>query len=215
MARVEQFEKKYNAIEPSKQKDFYLQQRQAFNSRDEKGDFLGRQGIEGAALFVFLNKAGFNGMYRENVAGDFNIPFGKREKLNLAEDRNLRLASSALRALTVLNQDYKLTVADAVPGDLVYFDPPYAPLSKTSSFEGYNSSNLGGFDQEELRDVFINLTERNVHCLVSNSSAPLIEDLYKGFNLVPLTASRAISASADGRKKVKEYLIDNFEQVQG
>jgi DNA adenine methylase len=97
----------------------------------------------------------------------------------------------------------------------VYFDPPYAPLTKTSSFEGYNSSNLGGFNQEELRNLVNDLTLRKVFCLVSNSSAQIIEDLYENYNMEPLQASRAISASAQGRKSVKEYLIDNFKQVLG
>ena len=207
-------ENQYNKLDEIAQQKFYYDKRSLFNAKTDAGLFLNRQGLEGAALFLFLNKAGFNGMYRENATGEFNIPFGKRDRISLFGDSNINLASSALQNLEVFNQDYSETVRGAQPGDIVYFDPPYAPLSKTSSFEGYNSQNLGGFDQVGLRDLFVDLTVRNVHCIVSNSSAESIEALYADFNMEPLTASRAISASPAGRKKVKEYLIDNFEQVQ-
>jgi DNA adenine methylase len=208
------FELEYNLLSGQAQSDYYLAKRKEFNTRVDS-EFLNRLGVRGAALFLFLNKAGFNGMYRENASGEFNIPFGKRDKIKLFEELNLDAASGALARLTINRMQYSETVRDAKEGDLVYFDPPYAPLSSTSSFESYNSENLGGFDQVALRDLVVELTNRRVHCLVSNSSAPIIEELYKDFNLVPLNASRAISASADGRKKVKEYLIDNFKQVQG
>jgi DNA adenine methylase len=204
----------YNDLNADEQQIYYLEKRKIFNEISSDGSFAKRLGATGAALFLFLNKAGFNGMYRENANGEFNIPFGKRSTVNLFEAENLKVASAALRKLDVACQDYSDTVTTAKPGDLVYFDPPYAPLSKTSSFEGYNKSNLGGFDQAALRDLFIELTERGVHCLVSNSSATVIEELYSGFTFSPLTASRAVSASSAGRKSVKEYLIDNFKQVQ-
>ena len=213
-AELNKLQSRYNGLSVDSQQAFYLDKRSLFNEKTEAETFANRLGAEGAALFLFLNKAGFNGMYRENAKGEFNIPFGKREKISLFDDTNLELASTALRNLVVSCQDYAATVENAQPGDLVYFDPPYAPLSKTSSFEGYNSSNLGGFDQQALRDLVIELTNRGVHCLVSNSSAEIIENLYWDFNMEPLMASRAVSASAAGRKNVKEYLIDNFKQVQ-
>lgn len=202
----------YNLLSESEQKDHFAKRRAEFNAQTE-GQFLNREGVSGAANFIFLNKAGFNGMYRENAHGEFNIPFGKRRSLNLFDEENLKGFTQLLENVEILNTSYKVTVQSAQKGDLVYFDPPYAPLSKTSSFEGYNSANLGGFDQRELRDVFVELTDRGVHCLLSNSSATVIETLYKGFNFEPLMASRAISASAAGRKAVKEYLIDNFAQI--
>jgi DNA adenine methylase len=211
---LRELQNEYNILDAKGQQALYYAKREEFNSLDSSQRFPAREGLLGAALFLFLNKAGFNGMYRENRNGAFNIPFGKRERINLFEDGNLELASQSLRNLTVSCQDYRKTVEHATPGDFVYFDPPYAPLSKTSSFEGYNSENLDGFNQEELRDLVIDLTKRGVHCLVSNSSAPIIEELYKDFNMAPLAASRAISASAAGRKKVKEYLIDNFQHIR-
>lgn len=153
-------------------------------------------------------------MYRENATGEFNIPFGKRTSVSLFEDSNIDSVSNIFQNVDIQEQPYYKTVASAKPGDLIYFDPPYAPLTKTSSFEGYNSSNLGGFDQAALRKLVDDLTEKSVFCIVSNSSAEIIEDLYKDYTMAPLTANRAISASAQGRKSVKEYLIDNFSQAQ-
>lgn len=210
---LQRFETDYNQLNPADQLSYFLKVRSEFNSKENEL-FINRQGISGAASFLFLNKAGFNGMYRENAAGEFNIPFGKRQSVSLFEDSNLESVSNLFRNVDIRVQSYDKTVADAKPGDLIYFDPPYAPLTKTSSFEGYNSSNLGGFDQVALRDLVDDLTAKNVFCLVSNSSAKIIEEIYNGYNMEPLTASRAISASAQGRKAVKEYLIDNFSQVQ-
>lgn len=206
-------ENEYNSLSPEAQLQYFLSQREEFNLRDGES-FVNRTEVAGAAKFIFLNKTGFNGMYRENAAGAFNIPFGKRNNVSLFDEANLEATSKLLQNVDLHNQPYKDTVRSAKPGDLVYFDPPYAPLTKTSSFEGYNAANLGGFDQKALKDVVDELTDAKVFCLVSNSSASEIEGLYSDYNLEPLSANRAISASASGRKPVKEYLIDNFKHVQ-
>lgn len=211
---LKKFESDYNQLQPDEQLAYFLSVRSLFNLKTDDS-FANRQGPLGAATFIFLNKAGFNGMYRENAAGEFNIPFGKRVSISLFDETNVESVSRMLQRVDIREQPYSDTVQNALPGDLVYFDPPYAPLTKTSSFEGYNSSNLGGFNQEELRNIVNELTEKKVFCLVSNSSAQIIEELYQGYRMEPLQASRAISASARGRKSVKEYLIDNFEQVLG
>ena len=103
-----------------------------------------------------------------------------------------------------------MTPKKAVAGDLVYFDPPYVPLSATSAFTGYTSEGFGPSDQIKLRDLFVDLHNRGVKVATSNSSAKAVEELYEGFTFRELTASRAISASADGRKPVTEFLITNF-----
>lgn len=206
-------EDEYNTLNADGQMQYFLNRREEFNLRTGES-FLNRNGVNGAANFIFLNKAGFNGMYRENAAGAFNIPFGKRTNVSLFDEANLEATSKLLQRVNLHNQPYKDTVRSAKPGDLVYFDPPYAPLTKTSSFEGYNAANLGGFDQKALKDVVDELTDAKVFCLVSNSSASEIEELYHDYTMEPLSANRAISASASGRKQVKEYLIDNFQQVQ-
>lgn len=211
---LRKFESDYNLLKPEDQLAYFLRIRSLFNLKTGQV-FSNRQGTIGAATFIFLNKAGFNGMYRENAAGEFNIPFGKRDSISLFDDTNVDSVSSLFQRVDIKEQPYSDTIQNAKPGDLVYFDPPYAPLTKTSSFEGYNSSNLGGFNQEELRNLVDDLTKKKIFCLVSNSSAQIIEDLYENYNMEPLKASRAISATAQGRKSVKEYLIDNFKQVLG
>jgi DNA adenine methylase len=214
VAELRIIEDLYNACDETQKFDFYLKERKIFNTRGLDGSFVNRTGAAGAARFLLLNKAGFNGMYRENARGEFNIPFGKRSFLRLFDDDNLRSVSKSLQAVEINAQSYEATVASAQPGDFVYFDPPYAPLTATSNFEAYNSSNLGGFDQVALRDVFVELTEKGIHCLLSNSSSQDIADLYKGFRIEGVSANRAVSATSAGRKKVKEFLIDNFDQVK-
>lgn len=201
------YESTYNALGSDRQKAMYLAEREHFNSAL-------REGLEMAARFVFLNKAGFNGMYRENAAGKLNIPFGKRTVLSLGTAENVLAVSAALSKVSMFNQDYKLTVAAAKKGDLVYFDPPYAPLTATSAFTGYLADGFGPEDQASLRDLALSLTARGVRVVVSNSSAELITSLYSDFEIHPLDATRAISASALGRKPVKELLINNFRMLQ-
>mgnify|MGYP000373156294 CR=1 FL=1 len=198
----------YNKLDLQSQASKYYEIRTYFNEVE-------RDGLVQAANFLFLNKAGFNGMYRENAKGGFNIPFGKRRTLNLFEYSNLVCVSQQLKNTDMYLQDYRLTVAsDKVkPGDLVYFDPPYAPLSATSSFTGYTADGFSGEDQETLANLVRRLTDEGVYVAVSNSSAPHIEKIYRGFQFRELAATRAISASAAGRKSVTEFLITNYELI--
>lgn len=201
--KLREYESKYNVLGLEEAKHFYLAEREVFNSNP-------RDGLEMAARFVFLNKAGFNGMYRENSKGGLNIPFGKRPKISLGEQANIDAVSRVLSGVEMHLQDYKKTVENAVEGDVVYFDPPYAPLNATSSFTGYTADGFNGEDQEILRDVALQLTERNVRVVLSNSSAEHIRTLYKDFEVQEITASRAISASAKGRAPVTELIMTNF-----
>ena len=196
-------QEKYNALPSMEMKqNFYAEQRQLFNSSD-------RIGLEMAARFVFLNKAGFNGMYRENAQGGFNIPFGKRDKLSLGSKGNLLGISELLAGVNLELQDYAQTVQPAKQGDVVYFDPPYIPLTATSSFTTYTSEGFDDNDQVRLRDLALALTAKGVRVLLSNSSAPRVSELYAGFQVTPIKASRNISATSSGRVRVDEFLISN------
>jgi DNA adenine methylase len=163
-----------------------------------------------AAWFIYLNKTCFNGLYRVNRSGGFNVPVGTYENPTICDADNLRACSKALAFhATAMHAEYYETVQAAQAGDFVYFDPPYAPLNATSDFTSYTANGFGPHNQEGLRNVMRGLKLRGVHVLQSNSSASLIRDLYAGndFKIEEVSAKRAINSKASGRGAVKELLI--------
>jgi DNA adenine methylase len=202
--QLARLESRYNGLASDHQKEMFLSERHSFNESP-------RVGVEMAARFVFLNKAGFNGMYRENSRGKFNIPFGNRASLSLATDENLNAVSLALHNVEINLSSYIDTASLANSGDIVYFDPPYVPLSATSSFTGYSAGGFSDSDQLQLRDLALALTDRGVHVVLSNSSAPRVAELYKDFRISSVSASRNVAASASGRARVEEFLITNAD----
>jgi len=201
-SKLSKVESQYNELKNLEEKqDFYLRERAIFNSEQRKG-------LEQSARFIFLNKAGFNGMYRENAKGGFNIPFGKRTTLNLSSEGNLDLVSQALQAVDISCRPFLAIESQVRAGDLVYFDPPYVPLDDKNSFTGYHHTGFGMKEQEDLRDLCDRLVVKGATVVVSNSSSTELNRLYaSGYEIVELMASRAISASAKGRAKVAEFLI--------
>ena len=162
-----------------------------------------------AARMIYLNRTGFNGLYRVNKKGDFNVPFGRYTNPTICDEENLLLASAVLRHSTVAigGVDFEAAVKKARKGDVVYMDPPYAPVSKTSNFTSYAK---GGFDeaaQLRLRDCFKALDERGVHVLLSNSDTPFVRRLYNGFHISEVKAPRRINSKGAKRGDVTELLI--------
>ncbi len=160
-----------------------------------------------AAELIYTNRVGFNGMFRESAAGKFNIPFGRNKNPTICDEENLRAVSRTLHGTTIIHGDFAETLDRVKPGDFAYCDPPYVPVSETSSFTGYRAAGFGYSDQVRLRDVAIELKARGVHVLLSNSSAPLVFDLYKDFEIHVVEAPRSINSKADRRGSVKEVLI--------
>ncbi len=163
--------------------------------------------IERAARLLYLNRTCFNGLYRENSKGEFNVPMGRYANPRILHQPGLEAASLALSPATIACQRYSEVEAQAQPGDLVYFDPPYHPLNPTSSFTSYTQHDFSENDQVELAGLFRRLSERDVKVRLSNSDAPLIRDLYRGFKQVKIQAARAINSKADRRQKITELLI--------
>lgn len=162
-----------------------------------------------AARFIYLNKTCFNGLYRENRTGKFNVPFGKKATFVVEEDV-LRTCSEALQKCRFRDDGFDQFPNDEPKkGDFVYFDPPYAPLSATSSFTSYVKSGFDARDQERLRDYALACKRRGAHVLLSNSSAPLIRELYKGpeWKVEEVSARRNINSKASARGAVTELLI--------
>ena len=169
--------------------------------------------LEIASRFIFLNRTAFNGMYRVNSKGGFNVPFGKYDNPLICDETNLRRVSKALKNVSIKHQDYKEVLKKAKKGDFVYFDPPYYPLSKTASFTAYTKDAFLDKEQIELRDTFVELHKRGCFVMLSNSDAPFINKIYlgiKGVKISKVQAGRAINSKASGRGRVAEVLVTNY-----
>lgn len=165
---------------------------------------------ERAARLIYLNRTCFNGLYRENSRGEFNVPIGDYQNPVICDETTLRAASQALKKAVIETRSFATVLQKAKPGDFVYFDPPYHPVSKTSSFTKYAKGDFGEADQRELADVFAKLTRRGVKALLSNSHTEFVCDLYKDFTVVTVYAVRAVNSRTDRRGKIAEALIRNF-----
>jgi DNA adenine methylase len=154
--------------------------------------------IKATARFLYLNKTAFNGLYRVNSKGGFNVPFGKYSNPKIVDEKNILAVN---KASAVKSADKK---------DFVYFDPPYAPLNKTSSFTSYTKEDFGEKDQERLAKTVKTLDNKGCLVMVSNSYTPLIQELYNGYNQQVVMASRAINCKGDSRGKIKELIITNY-----
>jgi len=167
-----------------------------------------------AARMIFLNKTGFNGLYRVNTAGKFNVPFGKYTNPTLCDEANLRAVHAALTCgerrndwPLLMRDDYVIAVEEAKPGDAVYFDPPYMPVSKTSNFTGYVPGGWKLADHEKLAVCFAALAERGVAVVLSNSDSAATRELYKKFDIRSVKARRSINSKAAGRGFVGEIVV--------
>jgi DNA adenine methylase len=164
---------------------------------------------ERAARMIYLNRTCFNGLYRVNRKGQFNVPFGKYTNPTICDEENLRAVSNVFRESSawLSSSDFEKAVVPAKRGDTVYFDCPYAPASETASFTAYTAGGFGSVDQERLRDVARKLIDRGVHVLLSNSDTPFVRDLYKDFKLEEVQAPRRVNSKGSKRGNVGELLI--------
>lgn len=163
--------------------------------------------LQQAARFIYLNKTAFNGLYRVNLKGKFNVPFGRYRNPAILDAKNLLAASKTLENVELACLDFEEAVMKAKEDDFIYFDPPYHPLSKTSSFTSYTANNFTVNDQTRLFKCFERLKRRGCKLLLSNSYTPLIHELYKEHELETVMANRAINCKGNERGKIKEVLI--------
>ncbi|MCS6912804.1 MAG: DNA adenine methylase [Myxococcota bacterium] len=163
--------------------------------------------VQRAARLIYLNKTCFNGLFRENRHGLFNVPFGHYARPRFCDPEALRAASYALRGVAIEHSSFEEVEELAQPGDFVYFDPPYVPLSRTARFVQYSAGGFGPERQERLARCVATLAARGVSVLVSNSATPLVRGLYAGFLVEEVQANRAINSRGDRRGKVCELLI--------
>lgn len=172
--------------------------------------------IARAARFIYLNKTCFNGLWRVNSKGDFNVPFGKAKNPSLFIEDNLRACSKRLKGSTITNLSFDKAVSKARKGDLIYFDPPYIPLSASASFSAYAKEGFGYEDQKLLSKTIQNMNSRGIYVLLSNSDTPLTRELFKkDLTLRKVLMSRSISSSGSTRKPVFEVLGMNYSHSRG
>ncbi len=180
--------------------DYYYRMRASVPDRE----------VERAARIIYLNKTCFNGLFRENSKGIFNVPFGRYANPLICDEANLRACSIALQRAKVEARPFETVLGHSLAGDFVYFDPPYHPVSKTASFTAYDKGGFGEDKQRELAEVFRKLDKKGVKVLLSNSMTDFVKDLYKGFEVDTVLAKRSVNSRADGRGRVQEALVRNF-----
>jgi DNA adenine methylase len=161
-----------------------------------------------AAWLIYLNRLGYNGLYRVNRDNRFNVPFGRHENPTICDEENLRACARALRGVDLRIADFDVALESAQRGDFVYFDPPYVPASPTASFTSYTSTGFGRPDQVRLRDLARRLKRRGVRVLLSNSATDFVRELYaRGFELEEVPATRFVNSRASGRGAVPELVM--------
>lgn len=166
---------------------------------------------ERAARLIYLNKTCYNGLYRVNRKGEFNVPMGSYKNPSIYEADELRQVSRALQKTEIHAADFREVRRWASAGDFVYFDPPYHPLTTTSSFTNYTDQAFGEQEQRDLAQVYRDLDRRGCKLMLSNSWTPFIIDLYGGFRLVEVKATRAINSNPNKRGKISELVVLNYD----
>ena len=197
-----------NHYEASHSEEFYFEIR---NKDRDKTKFNKIVDYKRAARTIYLNKSCFNGLYRVNSKNEFNVPFGKKLKVNTYDGGNLITVSNYLTMndIKILCVDFEDAVKSAKKGDFVYFDPPYD--SDTSTFNSYTEDGFGKEEQRRLAKVFKELDAKGVYVMLSNHNTSLVNELYKDYHIHLIEAKRSINANGKKRGKVEEVIITNYE----
>lgn len=210
-------EKEFIKLESEDRQAYFYNIRKEYNSYKITENELS---IKRAGEFIFLNRTCFNGLYRVNKNGEFNVPCGKYKNPTICDSSNLRKLSYLIRNVVFQYGDYKKSEKYVDNNTFVYFDPPYRPLSITSGFTSYTKENFNDENQKELANYFGKLDEKNAKLMLSNSNPKntnkddsFFEDIYKGFNINEISAKRIINANAKGRGEISELLITNYEEM--
>jgi DNA adenine methylase len=213
---LKDFQNEYHNIdnEVEIKREYYTIKRVLFNTRSTDK-------VTQAALFIFLNRTCFNGLFRVNKSNGFNVPIGSYKKPMICDSDNIFAVSEVLQKVEILTGDYQQTLLCAEKPALFYFDPPYKPLSKTSSFNTYSKEEFGDSEQIRLRDFCKTLNTLDHHWILSNSDVKgkdmddnFFDDIYDEFNIYRVFARRSINANADKRGKLTELLITNYQNEQ-
>lgn len=190
-------------------KDFYLD----YRSADRDGRIVDFSELERATRFIYMNKAGYNGLWRVNQKGQNNVPYGGHKTLNFNVDNIHQVGNYlSINDVTISNGDYMDCIKNAKTGDFVYLDPPYIPVTPTSSFTSYTKNGFGLVQQKELADMALELAKKGVKVMLSNADVPLIEELYADsiFTIHHVQANRVLNSNGKKRGKVGEVIITTY-----
>lgn len=181
-------------------KAYYYQIREDYNARTISDR-------ESTSRYKYLNATCFNGLWRVNKSGAFNVPMGDLKTPNICDVAALRAASLTLREVELRHEDFLVSTCDAMAGDFVYFDPPYVPLNPTSNFTTYTADGFGLEQQRELAATAFDLVERGVQVMLSNSDTPIVRELYRDFRIDTVRCGRSINSNGARRGAVNELII--------
>jgi len=216
---LQKIEKEYLSLNEEKRKTYFLNKRESYNNAKSKIDVktLNSLWIQRSAEIIFLNKTCFNGLFRVNKKGYFNVPFGDYKNPKICNINNLILASKLLQRATIECSDFSQIQRLVTSKTFVYFDPPYRPLSKTSSFKSYSQFDFNDEDQKRLAKFYRDLHLQGIKLMLSNSDPKnnddndlFFDELYSGFNIYRIQANRMINSKASRRGAISELLITNY-----
>lgn len=214
---LSKYQKQYFSFNKDERKNYYVSQRDRFNELKINGNKS--ENIEKAALMIFLNRTCFNGLYRVNAKGLFNVPIGSYAKPLICDEENLRLVSLALQKVNIVCGDYREAANFIDENTFVYFDPPYRPITETANFTAYTENVFGDQEQLELTEFAEKIRKKGALILISNSDPKntkindnFFDKLYKNYHIKRVEANRMINCNGDARGKINELLISNFRR---
>lgn len=207
---LDRLQTEYLPLDEVYRKEYYLFQRERFNERDISD-------VETAALFIFLNRTCFNGLYRVNSKGKFNVPHGRYSNPKICDEETLKADSAVLQRVEILCGDFAQTGIYASDNVLYYFDPPYRPLTETSAFTSYSKNGFDDAEQMRLRDFCAHISKRKSLFVASNSDPQNVDNkddffdqLYEMFSIKRVSAARMINSKGTGRGAISEIVISNI-----
>jgi len=212
-------EKTYFSLSEEQRSEFFYYIRNQYNTQRHRLDYhrYNKNWITRTSWLIFLNKTCYNGLFRSNRKGDFNVPFGRYKKPAICDEETLQESSRALQDAEIICGDFSLSASYIKEGTLVYFDPPYRPLSSTSNFTSYSREGFSEADQKRLAQFFREMDKRGAHLIQSNSDPKnenpadnFFDDLYKGFVIERVPAKRFINCDATRRGEINELIIRNY-----
>ncbi len=216
IAILQQLQNEFHALEakPEEKKEYYYQKRELYNTRKEEPNGQ-------AALFIFLNRTCFNGLYRVNKNNGYNVPMGSYKNPTICDDKNILAVSEALQKVEILCGDYEETLKEATTNSFFYFDPPYKPLSNTSSFNSYAKDEFNDEEQIRLRNFCTKLEKKGHKWMLSNSDVKgkdkndnFFDEIYSDFLISRVKARRNINANPEKRGELNELLITNYQYLE-
>ncbi|PWR76052.1 DNA adenine methylase [Methanospirillum stamsii] len=210
----------YDSLDQNKRMDLFYQVRDSLNKEQKKFDYntYHKETIRRASQLIFLNRTCFNGLFRLNSKGEFNVPFGKYKNPTIVNEKNLRKVSALLSNTTIIQGDFNQCLQYAGPGAFIYIDPPYRPLNQTSKFTGYSQEGFFEKDQIRLSDFFTDAHKTGAQIMLSNSdpknedpSDHFFDDIYRDYTIERVQAKRMINSDAEKRGSINELIIRNYQ----